>query len=321
MQRVLIIMLTAFLGILANAQSVPVAILTSGENVTTFYGSSSLKQACETAVDGDIITLSAGVFWSPGHLGKSLTIKGVGMDKDAGEYSRIMGDYLYLDPNEANIITKIENIYFDANIEIQSNRDVELKKCSFYKIAQQNEDCNGKLTITNCIVRGEISIYGPVISTNSFFDFTGWSFNMNVMNDKYPHYFVNCVFRNRIPNSTVENSVFWVSDYNTLLDGSTSASGCKYVGPQDRFFESQTKDNECLPKDTEVFKPDTFYELTDEYAAKWLCKDGSQIGLYGGPEPFSTVPSNPRISKFNVASRTTPDGKLSVDIEVSNPEK
>lgn len=36
--------------------------------------------------------------------------------------------------------------------------------------------------------------------------------------------------------------------------------------------------------------------------------------------PYSAIPTNPQITKFNVASKTTADGKLSVDIEVKSGE-
>ena len=48
--------------------------------------------------------------------------------------------------------------------------------------------------------------------------------------------------------------------------------------------------------------------------------DGGEIGIYGGSLPYSAVPTNPQITKFNVASKTTADGKLSVDIEVKSGE-
>ena len=62
---------------------------------------------------------------------------------------------------------------------------------------------------------------------------------------------------------------------------------------------------------------DTFCDLTDEAAAKYLGTDHTQVGLYGGVNPFSAIPNYPRIKKFIVASKPTADGKLDVDIEVS----
>ena len=60
-----------------------------------------------------------------------------------------------------------------------------------------------------------------------------------------------------------------------------------------------------------------FFELTDTAAQTYLGNDGTQVGIYGGVLPYDENPLNPRITRCNVASKTTADGKLSVDIEVT----
>ena len=62
------------------------------------------------------------------------------------------------------------------------------------------------------------------------------------------------------------------------------------------------------------------FELTDEAKAQYLGSDGTEVGMYGGNLPFDPATTNPRITKYNVASKSTADGKLSVDIEVSAAE-
>lgn len=62
------------------------------------------------------------------------------------------------------------------------------------------------------------------------------------------------------------------------------------------------------------------FELTETAKATYLGTDGTQVGIYGGMLPFDTTPSNPRITKCNVAAKSTADGKLSVDIEVKAAE-
>lgn len=61
-------------------------------------------------------------------------------------------------------------------------------------------------------------------------------------------------------------------------------------------------------------------ELTDEAKTKYLGTDGTEVGIYGGSLPFEARISNPQITKLNVASKSTADGKLSVDIEVKAAE-
>ncbi len=62
------------------------------------------------------------------------------------------------------------------------------------------------------------------------------------------------------------------------------------------------------------------FELTDEAAAKYLGRDKTQVGIYGGSLPYNTTIEAPRIVKCDVASKSTSDGKLSVDIQVEMAE-
>ena len=62
------------------------------------------------------------------------------------------------------------------------------------------------------------------------------------------------------------------------------------------------------------------FQLTDAAKTQCLGTDGTEVGIYGGSLPFDPTPSNPQITKCNVAAKSTADGKLSVDIEVNAAE-
>ena len=62
------------------------------------------------------------------------------------------------------------------------------------------------------------------------------------------------------------------------------------------------------------------FQLTDAAKTQYLGADGTEVGIYGGNLPFDPTPSNPQITKCNVATKSTADGKLSVDIEVNAAE-
>lgn len=62
------------------------------------------------------------------------------------------------------------------------------------------------------------------------------------------------------------------------------------------------------------------FQLTEAAKTQYLGMDGTEVGIYGGSLPFDPVPSNPQITKCNVAAKSTADGKLSVDIEVKAAE-
>ena len=80
------------------------------------------------------------------------------------------------------------------------------------------------------------------------------------------------------------------------------------------------KDIASLADFNALFKPDTFYEMTDEAKSEYVGQDGTEMGIYGGNLPYDTRILSPQITKCNVAAKTTADGKLSVDIEVKAAE-
>ena len=57
------------------------------------------------------------------------------------------------------------------------------------------------------------------------------------------------------------------------------------------------------------------FELTETAAATYLGGDGTQVGIYGGTNPFNPAPSNPQVKKFTVNSTTEGD-QLKVKINV-----
>ena len=69
-----------------------------------------------------------------------------------------------------------------------------------------------------------------------------------------------------------------------------------------------------------TYTDDETFELTDEAKTSFVGIDGTQVGIYGGNMPFSTTPTNPQITRCNVAAKSTADGKLSVDITVNGAE-
>jgi len=60
--------------------------------------------------------------------------------------------------------------------------------------------------------------------------------------------------------------------------------------------------------------------LTDEAKATYLGSDGTEVGIYGGSLPFSPWLDRPVIKRLTVAPKSSKNGKLSVDIEVSETE-
>ena len=128
----LIVMSFAALGVMA--QTSLVATLTHAGVTTEYYGEKAFVTAVEASVDGDLITLSEGLFTGP-TINKSLNIRGNGVG------STVITSNVTLDKSadedEANHWLNIEGITFNADIRIKGPgstepyvvKDLCMKKC------------------------------------------------------------------------------------------------------------------------------------------------------------------------------------------------
>ena len=119
-----------------------------------------------------------------------------------------------------------------------------------------------------------------------------------------------------------------------MIPSSCTAINCVGLGHSDIFKNMTAKNstNKYVSTISSVFKTynvtgyNTYindswsFELTETAAQTYLGTDGTQVGIYGGNLPYSEDPTIPKITKCNVASKSTADGKLSVDIEVKAAE-
>lgn len=327
------------------AQNTNVALLTHNDEVKSFYGVSAFVSAMAEADNGDYITLSSGRFTAP-TITKAVTIRGAGMWNDDTDPLHIISQtivdgHLILDiPEEVTQAQSMEGVFFAESVGFQTMlHNASFIKCEF------NKGWDGTTTSTfakfkdvtflNCVIRNNggnyISKGGDILFVNSYIN------NLNCNNDVTSTNIFNCFLYGNLSylnNCMIYNSVL-SSGMNLLSDvylpGSATAYNC-VAG----YYSSSTSSNSqsyfsiCHGSGNTVISAtdggiasilngdtDTYYDLTDEAAAKYLGTDGTQVGLYGGVNPFSAIPNYPRIKKFTVASKPTADGKLDVDIEVS----
>ena len=99
---------------------------------------------------------------------------------------------------------------------------------------------------------------------------------------------------------------------NSVLIGFTGTNGPASSGNVAMSLSDvfENWDGESLSTDLET------YVLKSSVSDSIQSLDGSEVGIFGGFMPFDWRPSYSIIKRFNVANRTTADGKLSVDIEV-----
>lgn len=321
---VLFVALVAMFATTAKAQSSLLATLNHEGTISTFYGTNALQQAHAAAADGDVITLSSGTFQSV-NITKAVTLRGAGMVLDAAtqtEPTVLANEFSINIPDETTQRLTIEGIYTNQKVNIEKLKNAMFLKDRFniifagYRSGQMATD----LTFIHCKIAknyyGANTTYNSASFQNcivSGIDGYNYIFNNCIIGLGGNHYlcytseYKNCVIK--YPQSSSNSTTM----YNNLYTGSHS-------------LDIPNKTNVRVDEDSEVIKnilvysDDNDFKLTEEAKALIKGTDGTEVGIYGGNLPFDPTPTNPQISKFNVAAKTTADGKLSVDIEVKSAE-
>ncbi|MBQ5892299.1 MAG: hypothetical protein IIW76_07010 [Bacteroidales bacterium] len=317
MKRTLLLICTLLCANVLMAQE-QLAVLKHNDSTSVFYGQSAFEQAYTAATHGDIITLSDGMFSAPDQIRKGITVRGNGACADTARKStgtyfmeafnvRYLGDSLQF---------SAEGIYFDY-FRANQSYDIKLTRCyidnisSVYGLQATNCIMKGSVdgnssrnnTYINCVINHNNNYYLPqsvicnncIISGNDYYNYSFYQYN-------------NCVVRKSGGNDTILNG----SLNNSILIGFTGAnsptsSGNVAMSLSDVF---ENWDGETLSTDLET------YVLKSSVSDSIQSLDGTEVGIFGGFMPFDWRPSYSIIKRFNVANRTTADGKLSVDIEV-----
>ena len=349
MKKTIILCVAIFAAFTAFAQNT-MATLNHNDTVTVYYGIGALRRAYTAAVDGDVITLSSGTFYTT-NIYKAITIRGAGMCYDSltNTYPTILIDSSGINttisvdgtPNQR---LELEGLWYTGNafyyryLRHGVFRKIRLNwfaKYDTHYSGQPDYYCRNCQFVQCFFQSGCFSFMDTNSRTNTFINCAICS-----MADGY-YTLHNCV-------ANVSGSMF--SAYNSILFttrgmyGYTmcSASAYRCIGwvngnASDEYFSAQQRAyNHTIygnDKAGQVFRVVTPYSqstgyssdydsqkffLTDSIIAVYPGSDGTQVGIYGGAAPFNPRPDYIRIQQCTVAPRTTPDGKLNVDIEVVN---
>lgn len=327
------------------AQSSMLATLSHDGEITVFYGANALKEAHAAATHGDAITLSSGSF-NAVDITKAITLRGAGMDVDTlkNTYPTIInGDFSIIIGDSVNEKLTIEGIYNNFTITISKGlSNATFMKSRLYGVSFSTSSGDTAVFKNNCFIHCKVvkSFVAPKYSNDTNFSFVN-SYIKSLTNINYNSVFMNCIIFDEeitsITNSTFYNCIF-IGDSKVTSDNRLSSTcqayNCivtdvRYVSaPDNPFFNIANKSNIVFPAIEGLFKTfrrDNYtdnetFELVDEVKTKYKGTDGTQIGLHGGALPFSSRTTNPQITKCNVASHSTADGKLSVEIEVTAGE-
>lgn len=321
------------------AQTSLIASLKHGDEISVYYGEKALQMAHDAAVDGDVITLSSGTF-SAVYFNKGVTIRGAGMEAnpEKGTEATIVRTTYGL-PQIGSEIDKashkltFEGVFFPQRLQIGDCSNLDIIKCRFPGLDQRygvvhrigligckiTDDfvctANSNITCVNCIIRNPScqNNTAKMQFLNSMVWFNGARYGVHSSNYSYatPGNHLYSTFENCIIYSTT-------SAFSNTANVKGCLSNLSYI-----FDNIEDSTNHVVSDLAELFitfrgdwsNTETF-ELTDSAKARYFGNDSTEVGIYGGLAPYDPTPTNPQITKCNVASKATVDGKLSVDIEV-----
>lgn len=306
------------------------ATLNHEGTISTFYGAVALRQAHAAAASGDVITLSSGTFLST-DITKAVTIRGAGMEVSkaydiVSEPTVLGGNFNIKIPAEDTGRLTLEGIFHNGDIRFSEGqvKNALFLKSRFKRIYESSSCKVQDLTVLNCRISESISVGNGnsaqfLNSVVKFFDYGYFSFSHCVILSSYGldhsgNEYKNCIithesgYEYEVSSSSSAYNNLFISDKTDKLSGIPNNTNLRVPTSDERFAYLRGYDDS---KD---------YKLTDQNRDVLKATDGGEIGIYGGSLPYSAIPTNPQITKFNVASKTTADGKLSVDIEVKSGE-
>lgn len=314
-------------GLTALAQNALLATLSHDGTVSTFYGADALREAHAAATDGDVITLSSGTFNSV-NITKAITLRGAGMEVDSlrGTLPTIIsGDFAFCVSDTLSHRVTVEGIYSNNTAHVMGTlKNAMILKSRFNTWRYVDDGVMKDVSFIHCKIMGNLYAY-----TGSSFSCVGCCLSGKSTFANSVEC-TNCIFMGRLDswsNATLVNCIMNGS-YTTGSTSGTKMYNCVAYGAATNFFKNvPNSTNKVVADASALFKTytgtaddNTNFELTESAAATYLGTDGTQVGIYGGSLPFDATPTNPQITKCNVAAKSTADGKLSVDITVNAAE-
>lgn len=358
MKKLFLSLVAMVIATVSMAQTSLLATLSHDGTISTFYGSTALKQALEKADNGDAITLSAGQFLAA-DITKAITLRGAGMrvrndSVMTHEMTVIEGTFSVNIAEETEKRLIMEGLYIsNAMTNKGTIRNAMFMKTRFNSVLAGEGSKIINSTFIHCRVanginilnNSNVSMINSIIWNPSNIGTTASSFELeNCMicyNDTpWSGSVIGSYYKNCLILQTASGGDYSSMSLSYCIPSSCVAFNC--VGStgsgeshlyNDIFYYMGAKNtsNKNAAYYYDVLKSGgmsyymshddaNMYELTDEAKATYLGLDGTQIGIYGGNLPYEEDPTTPQITKCNVAAKSTADGKLSVDIEVKATE-
>ena len=331
--RLMMLFVAAVLTNNVFAQGSLLATLNHEGTISTFYGSQAWKNAHDAAANGDVITLSSGTFVAV-NITKAITVRGAGMGIDSTAVSEptvITGDFTINIAEPGSNRLTLEGIYSNHTIYYTNVVNPLFLKCRLKKVSYNYaEDVLKDASFIHCRI-AEVFNLGTNSSASCVNSVIQAPYSLSNSTSNFE--FINCCLIGDMGfaySSSFKNCIISDNENGHYINSSCTAYNCICLTANNYFRNITNATNKSLTEYATLFKTYTgaaldnldseTFELTDAAKAQYLGAEGTEVGIYGGNLPFDPTPSNPQITKCNVAAKSTADGKLSVDIEVNAAE-
>jgi hypothetical protein len=324
MKRTLLLICTLLCANVLFAQE-QLATLKHNDSISVYYGANAFVEAYNAAANGDIITLSDGIFSTPSSgVKKGITVRGNGAVADTAR--KRTGTYFMESFNVYQLGDSLqfsaEGIYFDY-FNSNNSYDIKLTRCYINKVEQ-----TGGVQATNCILKVTTNQYSQFLSGSSSRNNTYINCVLNsglqrslpyyatcnncimigCQDSPTPYQYNNCVvIKKGTTNDTILNSIVNNSVLIGFTGASSPASSGNVVMSLSDVFENW--DGASLPTDLET------YVLKSSVSNIILGLDGSEVGIFGGAIPFDWTPTYSVIKRLDVPNTPDENGMLNIDVE------
>lgn len=310
--------------VFVKAQDVQLVTLQHGDDMQAFYGPDGLKNAVAAAQQGDVLSLSGGTF-NATTIDKAITIQGAGyiQDTNSNRYRTMIVGEMTIDLPAGQSGLLIEGIHTDNNVNIDGTcTGMSFQRCLINSDLTVKCESNN-LMFLHCRVKN-LNLTGishAACIKNCAVDVLGGSDDVSESG-----LVENCVIKlcnNNVKTFVFRNNILWHD--SALSSSQTNSYYYNYYNNWNKKMPTscpQEGNNSNYGNPTSglfgASNPNitiSSYILT-EAGKNYLGSDGTEIGIHGGSQPFTDVPSTPQITQKTIATQTDANGKLSVKIVV-----
>ncbi len=306
------------------------ATLQHGDEMTAFYGQSALQSAYSAAADGDVITLSPGLFASVSTISKSVRIIGTYGSSNTAANATYLSSAFTISADDVTL----EGMSFKGTVTLGAITNCTIKRCWITTLKQSATHTN--TLVSQCVLQVDEAIatgvnYGIKNTTIGYFNAMNNASNVaNITNCYIVHFYEYSNSTYQRPYAVYKNNIL------RLHISSSSNASVSFSSPSEFYYN--------LFFQTQSYSSGTSYGLVSysfnagcvnkgnnssgkQYVTSFIDKstggefssikgeDGTLVGVSGG-EGWQEYPGIPRITSMSIDAQTDDKGKLNATINV-----